>query len=181
MLRIILVRLGRSTTTPSSVASSSFTSCTLAPLAIIDSGTPRSSTNILLLRPFLSPIRGVRSHAFDGQGRFSCGPIDTLPLPSDALHPVVLGQARLPQFEKESSLVPVLKMLMHDAGRAKNLRYSETRVDVSRGDAFKSTRTPASGDLPCSSSGYRDSGCALKKTGESKKGAYPPSPPPVFP
>ena len=109
---------GRASTVRSRVGSSNFTSCTLAPLATSDSGTPRASTSKLRLRPFFSPVRGVRSHAFDRQGSFSGGPVDALPLPRDALHPVVFGQPRLPQMEKEPRPLPVLKMPMHRAGAA---------------------------------------------------------------
>jgi len=108
----------------SNVGSSSFTSCTLAPLATSDSGTPRPSTNKLRLRPFFSPIRGVWSHAFDGQWRFSHGPVDTLPLPGDALHTVIFSQPCLPQLQEKTRLLPVLKILVHRAGRAKLARQS---------------------------------------------------------
>ena len=66
------------------VASSNFESCTFALLATSDSGTPRASTNRLLLRPFFSPIRRVRPHAFGCQRSFARGPVDTLPIPCDA-------------------------------------------------------------------------------------------------
>jgi hypothetical protein len=33
------------------------------------------------------------------------------------VHPVILGQASLPQFVKKASPMPVLKVLMHRAGR----------------------------------------------------------------
>jgi hypothetical protein len=36
-------------------------------------------------------------------------------LPGNAVHPVVLGQADLPQFLEKASPVPVLKILMHRA------------------------------------------------------------------
>jgi len=113
---------GRGVTIASSVGSKSFTSCTLAPLTASNSGTPRPSTNKLRLRPFFPPIRGVRSHALLPPRRFSHRPIGALPLPGYALHAVIFGQAGLPQSKKESGLLPVLKILMHRAGRAKLAR-----------------------------------------------------------
>src|SRR5208283_3136572 len=85
---------GRARITWSSVAVRSFTSCTLAPLATIDSGTPRPSTNKLRLRPFFSPIRGVGPHALHRQRSFGHGPVHALPVPGYAFHLVILGQSR---------------------------------------------------------------------------------------
>src|ERR1035438_9294962 len=90
----------------------------LAPLATSDSGTPRASTNRLLLRPFFSPIRGVRSHALSSQRSFPHGPIDALPVPGDALHLVVLGQSGSPYLDEEAFTLPALEMSMHGAGAA---------------------------------------------------------------
>jgi len=45
-----------------------------------------------------------------------------LPLPGDAVHPVVFGQAGLPQFLEKTSPVPALKVLMHRAGRTELAR-----------------------------------------------------------
>src|ERR1700736_2763471 len=109
---------GRLHTIRSKVVVSSFTSCTLAPLATSDSGTPRASTNKLLLRPFFSLIRRVRPHAFSGQRSFPHGPVDALPVPGDALHFVVLGQSGSPYLEKKTFLLPALKIGVHGAGTA---------------------------------------------------------------
>jgi hypothetical protein len=113
-----LVGLGRWHTNPSKVDSSSFMSCTLAPPATSDSGTPRPSVSRLRLRPFFPRSVGFPPRALGGQRRFSHGPVDALPLPGDALHAVVFGQSRLPQLEEKTRLVPVLKMLVHRAGTA---------------------------------------------------------------
>jgi len=106
------------------VASSSFTSCRLAPLATSDSGTPRASTRRLRLRPFFSPIRGVRPHAFGCQRSLMHGPIDALPAPGDALHLVVFGESCLPQAEKKASALPSLKVCVNRAGTTEFTRQS---------------------------------------------------------
>src|ERR1019366_4003094 len=98
------------------VASRSFTSCTLAPLPTHDRGTPRASTRRLRLRPFFSPIRGVRPHAFGCQRSLVHGPIDALPAPGDALHLVVFGESGLPQAKKKASALPSLKVCVNRAG-----------------------------------------------------------------
>jgi len=103
----------------SSVASSSFTSCVFAPLATIDNGTPIPSTSRLRLRPFFSPIRGVGAHAFGRKWRFVHRAVDTLPIPCNGFHLVVLSQSGLPQTKKEACLLPLLKMQMYSTGAAK--------------------------------------------------------------
>ena len=104
---------------PCKVTSNSFTSCTLAPLATNDSGTPRASTSRLLLRPFFSPIRGVGAHAFDGQRSLSQASIQALPAPGDALHLIVLSQAGLPNLQEKAFSLPLLEVSVHGAGAAK--------------------------------------------------------------
>ncbi len=102
----------------SSVASSSFTSCTLAPLATSDSGTPRASTSRLRLRPIFSPVRGVGPYALLRQRRLAHASIDALPTPANAFHLVVLGQPCLPKTEKETSALPAQKVGMNRARTA---------------------------------------------------------------
>lgn len=89
----------------------------MAPLTAIDSGAPRPSTNKLRLRPFFPPVRGVRTCAFGSQRRFTHGSVGRLPLPGNAVHAVILGQAGLPQLAEKACPIPVLKMLMHRTGR----------------------------------------------------------------
>jgi len=113
---------GRALTTWSSVAARSFASCTLAPLATSDSGTPRPSTNKLRLRPFFSPIRRVGPPALDRQRSLHHRPIDALPVPGNALPLVILGQPRSPQPQKKTGPVPLLKMLVDGARAPQFLR-----------------------------------------------------------
>ena len=114
--------LGRAQTMRRSVASSSFTSCALAPLATRDSGMPRASTSRLRLRPFFPPIRGMGTHTRLRQGCLAHAPIDALPAPGDALHLIVFGQPCLPEAKKKSCLLPALKMSMHRTGTAELAR-----------------------------------------------------------
>ena len=94
----------------------------MAPLTAIDSGSPRPSTSRLRLRPFFSPVGRVPTNAFGCKRRFAHGSVGCLPLPGDALHSVILGQASLPQFLEKTSPVPVLKVLMHRARRTELAR-----------------------------------------------------------
>ena len=114
--------LGRAQTMRRSVASSSFTSCALAPLATRDSGMPRASTSRLRLRPFFPPIGGMGAHTRLRQGCLAHAPIDALPAPGDALHLIVFGQPCLPEAKKKSCLLPALKMSMHRTGTAELAR-----------------------------------------------------------
>ena len=50
---------GRGTAMASRVAASSLTSFRFAAVTMIDSGTPRASTNSILLLPFFPPVGGV--------------------------------------------------------------------------------------------------------------------------
>ena len=61
-----------------------------------DEGTPRSSTNKLRLLPFFSPIRRIGANRLPSRGRFDVRAVCRLPMPRDALHLVVLGQALSP-------------------------------------------------------------------------------------
>src|SRR5450631_847478 len=74
---------------------------------MIDSGTPRASTNSIRLLPFFPPIRGVWPDRFLRQRGFHQSPVHALPAPGDALHVVVLGQPGLPQDAEESSALPL--------------------------------------------------------------------------
>jgi len=126
-------------------------SCRLAPLATNDSGMPRASTRRLRLRPFFSPVRGVRPHAFQRQRCFSCRPIDALPTPGDALHLVVFGQAGSPNLQEKALPMPVLKVCMHGAraailfGQRLPLAASTKHVDDCREDLPRGHRL-----APCS-------------------------------
>src|SRR3989442_3903176 len=100
----------------------SFMSWRFAPLTTSDRGTPRSSTNKLRFLPFFSPIRRIGSDALDGQWGLNQGPIDALPLPSDAFHVVILGQACPPQIQEETRAVPLLKMVVDRTGAAEFFR-----------------------------------------------------------
>jgi hypothetical protein len=71
------------------------------------------------LRPFFSPIGGVRPNAFPRQRRLPHGSVDALPTPRDTFHLVVLGQTCSPELEKEALSLPPLKMPVDGAGRAK--------------------------------------------------------------
>src|SRR3989304_1567434 len=100
----------------SSVLASCVTSCRLAPVTMIDSGTPRSSTRSIRLLPFFPPIRRVGSDRFLSKRCLDHGPVDALPSPSDALHLVILGQARLPESHENASLCPFEKAFVDRAG-----------------------------------------------------------------
>ena len=113
--------MGRSTTMASSVAPNSFTSWRLAPATISESGAPRPSTSKLRLVPFFPPVCRVISNCLLSQRGLALRPIQTLPLPSDPLHLVILRQPGSPQPHKESLLPPSLKMRMDRAGAAKHL------------------------------------------------------------
>ena len=109
---------------PSNVCPRSFTSCVLAPLATIDNGTPRASTSRLRLRPFFPPVGRIRPHALKPERRLAHRAVDRLPLPGNALHAVVFGQPGLPYPQKETSLVPALKVFVHRARRTEFARQS---------------------------------------------------------
>src|SRR3989442_16002697 len=105
----------------SSVAPNSFTSCRLAPATISESGAPRPSTSKLRLVPFFPPVCRVISNRLLSQRGLALRPIQTLPLPSNPLHLVILRQPGSPQPHKESLLPPSLKMRVDRAGAAKHL------------------------------------------------------------
>jgi hypothetical protein len=75
----------------------------------------------LRLRPFFPPIRRVGADAFFGQGSFAHSSINTLPIPSDALHLVVFGQTGPPEFGEKTGGLPVLEMQVNGAGAAQFL------------------------------------------------------------
>src|SRR3970282_1534280 len=105
----------------SSVIANCVTSCRLAPITMIDSGTPRASTRSIRLLPFFSPIRRVGSDRFLSKWRLEHGPVDALPSPSDALHLIILGQTRLPQSHEHPSLCPFEKAFVDRAGTSETL------------------------------------------------------------
>jgi hypothetical protein len=98
---------------------SSWESCTLAPPATSDSGTPRPSTRRLRLRPFFSPGRW-------GSALHLVAPAELCPWPrlrsaisrrcppSRRIRPVPPARD-----EEKARLLPALKMRMHCAGAAK--------------------------------------------------------------
>src|SRR5690606_36123417 len=94
-------------TTDSSVCSSNFTSCRLAPSTTIDNGTPRPSTSRLRFDPFFSPVRRVAPHRLLRQRRLAHRPVYTLPLPGNAGQIIVLGQPGAPQRQKDASCLPL--------------------------------------------------------------------------
>ena len=101
-----------------------------APLATSDSGTPRASTRRLRLRPFFSPIRGVRPYAFLRQRSLAHGAVNALPFPADTLHLVVFSQSGLPQTEEKAHPLPALKMRVHCAGTAE---FARQRLPLATG------------------------------------------------
>src|SRR5512134_1252201 len=112
---------GRGATTASRVGTSWVMSCRLAPVTMIDSGTPRASTSSIRLLPFFSPVRGVGPHRLLCQRRLQHCPVDALPSPGNALHLVVLGQPSLPQRQEQARLLPLQEPLVDRAGAAKAL------------------------------------------------------------
>src|SRR5882672_21074 len=107
-------------TMASNVAPKSFTSCRLAPATISESGAPRPSTSKLRLVPFFSPVCRVISNCLLSHRGFALRPIQTLPLPDNPLHLVILRQPRSPQLHKEPRSLPPLEMRMDRAGAAKD-------------------------------------------------------------
>src|SRR3970040_3008910 len=83
---------------------------------MIDRGAPRSSTRSIRLLPFFPPIRRVGSDRYLSKWCLDHGSVDSLPSPSDALHLVILGQARLPESHENVSLCPFEKAFMDRAG-----------------------------------------------------------------
>jgi len=98
---VLPARPGISMTSWSSVASSSFTSCVFAPLATIDNGTPIPVDQQASFAPIFFPDPWVGAHAFGRKWRFVHRAVDTLPIPCNGFHLVVLSQSGLPQTKKE--------------------------------------------------------------------------------
>src|SRR5262249_1295314 len=109
---------GRSTGMLSIVSRISLWSLRLAPSTAAPIGTPAAAVRTLRLTPswprsvgclpvFFPPERGLRQ-----------GPVHRLPAPLDALEPVVLGQAELPESEEDSGIGPLLEPAMGRGVRA---------------------------------------------------------------
>jgi hypothetical protein len=95
--------------------SSCVTSCSLALVTTSDNGTPRPSTSRCLLLPFFFPVRRVWPHGLLCHGRFEHGAINTLPSLRDALHLVIFGQSRLPDYFEHHGF-PFQKALVDRTG-----------------------------------------------------------------
>ena len=115
---------GRSRTTASRVGVSSVMSFRLAPVTMIDSGTPRASTSSIRLLPFFSPVSGVGPHRLLCQRRLQYCPVDALPSPGDALHLVILGQPACHSAQEHTRLLPLQKPLVDGARAAEALAGS---------------------------------------------------------
>src|SRR5450759_5406961 len=100
---------------PSRTAASWLTSCRFAPVTMIDSGTPRPSTNRWRLLPFFPPIRRVWPDGFLCQRCLHHRPVDTLPSPRNAFTVVVLRQSGLPQGFEHAGFLPLEKALVNCA------------------------------------------------------------------
>ena len=85
----------------------------VAPVTMIDSGTPRPSTSRWRLLPFFPPIRRIWPHGFLCQRRLHHRSVDTLPSPRNAFQVIVLRQPGLPQGFKHASLLPLQKALVN--------------------------------------------------------------------
>ena len=105
----------------SSTASSCVTSCLLAPVTIMDSGTPRASTRIWRLLPFFSPIRRIRSYSFLGERSLDRSSVNALPSPSDAFHLIVFSKPCTPKSQEKAFFQPYSEILVDRAGTAKAL------------------------------------------------------------
>jgi len=110
---------GRSMMISSSTSSSWLTSCLLAPVTTIDSGTPRPSVNKWRLLPFFPPIGRVTTNCLERQGCFDQSTIDTLPTPGNTFHLVVFGKPRTPKRYEKTSPHPVHEVSMNRARAAK--------------------------------------------------------------
>ena len=103
------VGCGRRTGMLSSVASTNFWSCTLAPATATPIGTPRPSVSTERLTPSLPRSVGFFPVFFPAQRRLGHRPVQTLPLPIDALQVVVLFQGQSPQFVEHAASAPTLE------------------------------------------------------------------------
>jgi len=92
------------------VASRHFTSCRW-PACDQRQGTPRASTEARL-RPFFSPIRGVRPHAFVARGAL-CMPHRCFAAPGDAPPSRRIRRSCLPQAEKKASAVAIVESVVN--------------------------------------------------------------------
>ena len=110
---------GRSIMISSSTSSSWLTSCLLAPVTTIDSGTPRPSVNKCRLLPFFPPVGRVTTNCLEGQRCLDQSTINTLPTPGDTFHLMVLSKPRTPKSYKKTSPHPVHEVSMNRARTAK--------------------------------------------------------------
>src|SRR5438270_9385519 len=107
----------------SSVASTSFLSCRLAPSMASPSGMPLASTSRLRLAPSLPRSVGFLPTFFPPERGFRHRPVHRQPVPIDPLQRVVFLQADSPQPEEDTGLGPFLeaavgRTLRADAGGA---------------------------------------------------------------
>ena len=80
-----------------------------APATDKPTGTPLASTKSERLVPRLARSVGLGPVFFSRQGRLAHRPLHRKPTPVDAVEGVVLGQAGLPEAQKEAALDPGLK------------------------------------------------------------------------
>jgi len=105
---------------PIAVTSSSWlTSCLLAPVTTIDSGTPRPSVNKWRLLPFFSAIGRVTTNCLERQRCFDQSTIDTLPTPGNTFHLIVFGKPCTPKRYEKPSVHPVHEVGMNRAWATK--------------------------------------------------------------
>src|SRR5882672_11987905 len=89
----------------------------------IPSGTPRPSVSTERLTPSLPRSVGFFPVFFPTQRRLGHRPVQTLPLPLDALQAVVLRQCLAPQFFEHATVHPLLKVRMNRAAGAELGRH----------------------------------------------------------
>ncbi len=75
------------------------------------------------LARIFSRVRWIGSNAMFCQRSLAHRAVDRLLPPGDVFHLDVLGHAHLPELYEETLLVPVLKMRVDGAARAKLVRY----------------------------------------------------------
>ena len=100
-----------------SVSTNILKSFLLAPATHRPTGTPLASVRSERLVPCLPRSTGLAPVFFPGQGRLGHGPIHGQPAPVDAVERVVLGQARLPETQKEAVLHPSLEAVVRRGRR----------------------------------------------------------------
>src|SRR5262245_61666224 len=93
----------------SSVASTNFLSCRLAPSMASPTGTPLASTSRLRLAPSLPRSVGFWPVFFPPEGRLGHAPVHRQPLPVEPLQLVVLLQPALPELLEDAGPDPLLE------------------------------------------------------------------------